>query len=339
MKLTLEQIKQITKGAVRFSEDDDGIRLYRFTAEQEQLYKESNKDFYEKTFCNAGMKFVFKTNSKTFVLKADVEKRNSRKYFSFDVFADEKQIGYLDNFSDVKLPDDYTEFSLPLGEYSKTFELGEGVKKVTVYLPWNVSCVFKEISVDDNAFVEPVKIEKKVLVFGDSITQGYDALRPSNRYAARIAESLEAEEINKAIGGEIFFPPLAETKEDFYPDYVTVAYGTNDWSKTEEEDFKVKSKAFYSTLSRKYPKAKIFAITPIWRKDYQEYRPFGAFEDMVKDIEEAVQGLENVVLIHGFDFVPKDSKYYADLRLHPKDEGFEHYFKNLRAEMEKNYCK
>ena len=42
---------------------------------------------------------------------------------------------------------------------------------------------------------------------------------------------------------------------------------------------------------------------------------------------------ETKIMISGFDFVPKDEKYYADLRLHPNDEGFEYYAENLYKEI------
>ena len=335
MKLSIDQIKKITKGAVRLEETKEGLCLYRFTKEQELLYAGTNETFYKQTFANAGMKFLFKTNSENLFLDVELESKTSRKYFSFDVFVDDELIGYLDNFKEEDMPTVYTTVPLPYGRVNKNFSLGKGSKTVEVYLPWNFRCVFKEISIDDGAYIEEVQMDKKALVYGDSITQGYDALRPSNRYVAKLMDFIGAEEINKAIGGEFFFPPLVETEEAFVPDIVTVAYGTNDWSKTDEPGFRIRSRAFYETLSKKYPNTKIFAITPIWRKDYQEYREFGLFEDMICDIEEAVEGLTNVHLIHGFNFVPKDESFFADLRLHPNDAGFDHYFIGLCAEIRK----
>ena len=38
MKLNFEQIKAISTGAVRFEEDESGIKFYRFTEEQEKFY-------------------------------------------------------------------------------------------------------------------------------------------------------------------------------------------------------------------------------------------------------------------------------------------------------------
>ena len=329
MKLSFNQIKELVTGAVRVEEENGSVRLYRFTKEQEELYKLTNQDFYNKTFSTAGIRLLFKTDSKNLFLKVITSRSTSRTYFSFDVFVDGKSVGCMDNFSDAQLPQDYTKADLPIGEASKSFWLGEGVKTVCVYLPWSVGVEVKEISVDDGAFVEALKPQKKLLAYGDSITHGYDALRPSERYIAKLADMLGAEEFNKAIGGEKFFAKLAKLKDLFVPDYITVAYGTNDWSKTDEASFMYNCREFYTNIRQNYPDAKIFAITPIWRKDFKEKTEFGAFEKVEENIRSIVKDIENIEVISGFDFVPKDEKYFADLRLHPNDEGFRHYFENL----------
>ncbi len=337
MKLSYETVKGIAAGAVRVEESADGIRFFRFTKEQEEYYKEvSERDerkFCDRCLASAGIRLMFKTDSKTLGLKGYVEKRTSRNYYSFDIFVNGKELGNIDNFSGCELPTDYTEFELPVGEFSGEFSLPEGTNEICIYFPWSVQPTLREISLDDRALVEAVRREKKLLAFGDSITQGYDALRPSMRYASRVADSLCAEEINKGIGGEFFAPELASLKESFKPDYITVAYGTNDWSKKDEEDFKVRCRSFFETLSLLYPEAEIFAITPIWRGDYLGERLFGPFENLEKDIKDGVSGLNNVFLISGFDLVPHDEKYFADLRLHPNDDGFDFYFNNLIKEI------
>ena len=64
-----------------------------------------------------------------------------------------------------------------------------------------------------------------------------------------------------------------------------------------------------------------------------EYREFGAFEDVEKLIRNATDGIENIKVISGMDFVPKDESFFADLRLHPNDDGFRHYAENLYKEI------
>lgn len=330
MKLTTQQICDVALGSVRAQETKKGIRLCRFTRQQEELYRQVSEDFGQKAWASAGMKLQFRTDSENLFLKVNVSRGSSRNYFSFDIMADGKPVGYLNNYDEAEMTGNYTQAALSLGEYEGSFLLGEGTKMVCVYLPWSVAVEIFELSLDDGAFIEPVRPGKKVLMFGDSITQGYDALHPSCRYAARLAEYLEAEEINKGIGGERFFPPLAELKEDFTPDYITVAYGSNDWSGTEEADFYERCSAFYSALVKNYPDTPIFAVTPIWRKDYEEKKPFGDFSKVEKDIREIVEKYENITCIRGFDFVPQEERYFGDLRLHPNDEGFARYFESLK---------
>ncbi len=329
MKLDPEQIKEITLGAVRVEQTEQGVFFYRFTKEQEELYKLRNKDYYTRSLTTSGVKLRFRTDSKTLFLNAEVMASGGRTYFSFDVFVNGKKIGAIDNFANEELPEDYTTVVLERGEVSKKFDLGAGEKEVSVYFPWSNQIVLKNLGLDDDSFVEPVKPSKKILCFGDSITQGYDALCPSNKYITKFAEMLGAEEYNKAIGGEVFFPELATTKEGFEPDYVTVAYGTNDWSIGKKEIFTIRCKEFFENLTKNYPNAKIIAITPIWRKEMNEFRRFGDFMSVAEIIQEQTKGFENVFVVKGFDFVPKNESYYADLRLHPNDKGFAIYFESL----------
>ncbi|MBR6794365.1 MAG: SGNH/GDSL hydrolase family protein [Clostridia bacterium] len=124
-------------------------------------------------------------------------------------------------------------------------------------------------------------------------------------------------------------------KDDYEPDYITVAYGTNDWSKKDPETYLADCKAFYTNLSRNYPTVPIFAITPIWRKVTEEVKMAGRFEDLERMIRLATEELPNVKVISGTDFVPHDISYFADLRLHPNDKGFAHYAENLYQAVKK----
>lgn len=336
MKLSFEQIKDITEGAVRIENDSDVVSFYRFTTEQEEFYKARNKDSYIKSLASAGVKLLFKTDSTTLEFSALIKPASSRKFFSYDVYVDGKMIGSLNNFKGIEIPPAYSTFPFATnGEVSGKFALGEGIKTVCVYFPWSYSTSITEISIDNGAFVEPVKHPKKMIAFGDSITQGYDSLYTSNAYITKLAVALNAELINKAIGGEFYASGLSVLKDDASPDYITVAYGTNDWNAKDAESFKTNCYDFLHNLSNMYPDAKIIAIAPIWRRNYTEARAFGAFDDVEKIIREAANGLDNVYVIRGFDFVPKDEAYFADLSLHPNDKGFTCYSANLIDEVSK----
>ena len=329
MLLGLEQIKNITLGAVRIEEENDGFHFYRFTAEQEALYKERNQDYYNKTFSTSGIRLSFKTNSKELFIRFFVAPSSSRRYFSLEILKNSERLATVKNFSEDNIPEDYISYPFETGEFSEEINLGEGEKNIDILLPWSMETVISELSLDDNAALIPRKPTLTLLAFGDSITHGYDAFYPSNKYITMLAEHLGAEEYNKAIGGEIFWPELSATEEELNPDIVTVAYGTNDWNRCEKDVFVANCKAFYKNLCEKYSNAKIYAITPIWRKDYRDSRAAGEFSFIEKTIREAVESYGNAEVISGFDFVPKDESFYADKRLHPNDKGYKHYAENL----------
>ena len=328
MNLSYETVKKITCGAARISEDD-GFRFYRFTEKQEEVYRRYRSGLAEKTFSTPGICLHFHTDSRNLYLKADMRPSTTRSCFAFDIFCDGKRVdsACLCNFDEKDIP---SEQKRPLGEYSKNIRLGDGNKTVKIVFPWSVTPVIKEIGLDDGAFVTPVKRDKKILLYGDSITHGYDALHPSDTYAYLLSEMLHAESYNKAIGGEMFAPEVAEFADDFVPDLITVAYGTNDWNGgISRTAFRENCKGFFDNLTRNYPETPIFAITPIWRKESAEQRAMGGFDTVKEQIFDLAAHYDNVIPIVGHDLVPRSEEYFSDRHLHPNKCGFSFYAENL----------
>ena len=328
MKLTYQQICDITQGAAYISEEDGCVVFHRFTKEQEELYRRTNQGFYQKALASAGVILQFRTDSCCVTLKGNTLPGSSRTYYSIDVLEDGVPAGHVDNFSHLTLPEDYTACAYPLGDFSKTIPLKAGMKTVTICMPWSVQVALKEISLSDGSTVAPDRPRRKLLAFGDSITQGYDALRQTNRYVFQLARSLNAEERNKAIGGEVFFPALANTREDWTPDLILVAYGTNDWSKSDRDTFLENAGTFLRTLRDQYAGVKLFVMLPIWRKDRDAHRKYGSFDLMRQDLARISSEL-GLQTIDCYSFVPQDTSCFADLRLHPNDKGFESYGRAL----------
>ncbi len=324
--LNFDEIKSVTLGASRFEEKNGALFFIRFTEEESALYETSGPNRGAST---AGIKLSFTTDSKSISLKVNTEQVIARTYFAFDIFSNDKYCGSLKNFTDEEAAGAYTKMNFPLGIYEADFSLGEGTKKVNVYFPHSLEASILEIKLDDNAFIKPEKYEKRILCYGDSITQGYDELHPSKRYTSKLAEALSAEEINKAVGGEVFNPRLASCKVDFKPDLITVAYGTNDWTNTERGVFFERCRAFYKTVSENYPDSPIYAISPVWRDDYEKETCYGKFSDVAVAIKEAVKDLDNVRFLQGFDFIPHSCELFGDGFLHPNYKGFDFYFKAL----------
>ncbi len=337
MKLTFEKLRGITTGAVRIEQVEDYVNFFRFTEEQQRFYEGYDLGFFKKTFATAGVRLRFKTDSLYLNLKAFVTTvfASTRGYYSFDIKVNGEFIGAVDNYGDAVFEGNYTKYEFPLGEVDGTVPLGEGLKTVEVYFPYTVKVDLKEVNLSDGALVEPMSQREKLFCFGDSITHGHDSTRNYRHYTAQLADALDLDLYNKGIGGEVFKPELAKAREPYDPKIVTVAYGTNDWSKSAPDVFARDCREFYKTVSELYPKAKIFGITPPWNKNFDNTSKPMTFKEIAEKIENLTADLSNVTIIRGDHLIPHDEKLYGDLFVHPSNDGFDHYFKNLLAEIKK----
>lgn len=330
MKLTFEQIKSITVGATRICEENGGICFRRFSREQENVFFDIIK--YLRT--SSGIKFRFKTNSESLFLKAKVKRGSeARSFFAVDVKINGKLSDSYTNFDEKSLDKIYAEKEYNISDFKKEFLLGKGEKEVEIHLPYSVEFILCDFFLDDNAFFEPIKREKILMAYGDSITHGYDALHPSKKYVTRLCDALNAEEYNRGIGGACFCPELVSKKDEIVPDYITVAYGTNDFCCGNKEMLRKNCRSFFENLVRNYDNTPIFALAPIWASHATKNDVFGEFSDIGKIIEEETSKFGNVIFIDCFDFVPHNGDYFGDGRLHPNDKGFKLYFKALHSKI------
>lgn len=335
MKLNLEQIKSITQGAVDVIEDAGGIRFFRFNSEEMNFYKPL--DTYPKVFATAGVQLEFKTDAEGVKLAVSMSTASTRSFFSFDIYVNGEFFGEMKNFPDDLEQTGYAQTKFEICACEKSFELGGGTKTVRIAFPFSSYAVVRELELVGASFVEPVKLPKTLLAYGDSITHGYDTLHPSRSYIAKLARHLDAELYNKGIGGEIYRPGLAAIKNDIDPDYITVAYGSNDFNHAFKSEFEGDCEEFLKNIKANYPKAEIVAISPIWRADCAnsrngEFESFSEISDTIKACAERV----GVHFIYGFDFVPHDKSYFGDLPIvHPNEKGFEAYFNGLKTEIDR----
>lgn len=328
MKVSENLIIKAVKGAAYCEMSMGNIIFHRFTPEQESYYIKEKPEFSEKLTACAGIVLRFRTDSKSLTLSVDVSKASSRSYFSHDVFVNGNYLDCLTNLPDV-LPDSYPSKDYKLGEYNKSFFLGEGEKSVSVYFPALCRSALKALHIDDGSIFIPEIDRGKYLVLGDSISQGYDSIHPFNRYTSRIASSLCLDEHNLAIGGEVFRASFANEIKYSDISLITVAYGSNDWSSRTYEDTFKSATYFLSCVSDTYFNNDIYVISPVWRKDFENTHVFGAFKNTEKMLREICTEHHNLIFVNGFNFLPHDSKYFGDKSLHPNDEGFSYYAEGL----------
>lgn len=325
MKLSAEQIEKIALGVARVEQVGDCIGLFRFTREQEDLFREkSYPSFYKRTFATAGITLEFDTDSENLSLSVEVSVACGYRWFTHSIFVEDKRIGEVSGY----VPEN--DSIMAMGSFS----LGQGMKRVRIVFPWNECSRIASLELDDCATVIPVFKKRKMLIFGDSITQGYTTWLPENSYASRITRWLDADGRNKAIGGECYWPELAEIPEDIQPDLILIAYGANDWNAKTDAEFASSSKEFCISLRKNYPATKIVVLTPIWtatREEKQKER--WPFENLVQHLCALSSTVENLLVIPGTDFMPWDTACFAEDRVHPNDIGFAHYAQNLKKKL------
>lgn len=323
MKLIIEDIKKITQGVVDIKENCGRVKFYRFT---EAGLNISERDV---VYATAGVQLEFKTDAKAMNLSVfAVQTSVSRSFFAVDVFENDVYRGSIKNISDEKKAK-YSLEEYPFGSYNEKFEFDSGDKTIRIVLPHSVAAEIEVLELFGATYFEPVKHNKTIVMYGDSITQGFDAIHPSRTYAVMLARKLDATLYNQGIGGALFVPELPKLSVHKSPDYITVAYGTNDWNKTDQKNFYESCSEFMKNISEEYPNAKKFVITPIWRADFEEERPFGKFSEVERIIKEVCSKYPDIKVIYGWDLVPHKEELYGDFRLHPSDEGFSYYFENL----------
>lgn len=328
MNVELEQLQTIATGTVKILKENGGICFHRFTKEQEELFK--NTEDFALLLSPAGIKLHFNTNSTKIVLKGLTEQVSKvRSFYCIDIVKDGKLLDCIKNYDELNIGPKYSEKEYETGYFSKEISLGNGFKNIEIHLPYSVKFTLYKMELDENAVIEPIKYKKKLLAYGDSITHGFDALHPSQRYTSKLCNMLNAEEYNKGIGGTKFNPLLARLHDGITPNYITVAYGTNDLWDYNQCDFRRNVRDFFQNLAKNYPAAQIFAISPIWRADMVENHTFGSFNNIGDIMAEEASKINNTVYINGTDFIPHESECFGDGFLHPNDAGFEFYSQKL----------
>ncbi len=318
MKLSFEQIKAVTVGAVNIAQTDDGIKFYKCTQKQIDAWYRKSEILGNRAAGTTGVRLDFHTDSKK---------------LAFRVLGGSKYEVHIDGLvaAAYKLgAGERVELDLhdPLGH--KIDEC-----RVTIILPSHDSgAVLDYVELDDGAFVRPYRFDCKMLFIGDSITQGWASSLDSYSYAYRVSAFFNAESVIQGIGGAYFNEESFDSLP-FDPDMVFVAYGTNDFGCYETYDeFREHCEAHLSLIAEEYRGKKIFVLSPIWR-DQREGQAMGSFEGCRAVVIESAEKF-GLCHIDGLKLVPPLPSLFADGYLHPNDNGFSLYAENLIKEIQKN---
>ena len=320
MQADIELVRKITRGALTIEALDGAIVFHRFTEKQRRVY-ESNHGYWLKTFADAGIRLEFTTDARSFLFGGAVEAASTRDFYFFDISVNGALVRHVGSHALHEQPDFEFETALP-----------EGTNRVTVYLPGLAKVLLKRLDFAGATKVEPVEKKRRIICYGDSITQGYDARYPSLAYTNIIADMLDAEVVNKAIGGDRFNPELAAQPDAGRFDLAIVGYGTNDWSHELREVLKDKSERFFDLVTRNYPGTPVCAILPLWRRDWTRVTDVGTFAEGHAIIRAAAERHPSITIVNGWELLPHLESCVSD-GLHPNDFGFQFMARNLLKQL------
>ena len=316
MELTLAQLQEITLGALRVEETVDGFRFYRLTPSQTAAFTRANETFEGKCYAAAGIRLDFETDSDLLAVRWHQAQVTTRRFCFFDVLVDGELMLHSGTLDCGSAPEGNFCFALP-----------EGIHRVQIFLPALVGICLRSVTLSEGAVVIPCRPAKRILLHGDSITQGYDALFPSGSYANIVARYYDAELVNQAVGGACYNEEVLEQVGEF--DFALVACGANDWTKKTPETFELDADAFFKKLKALYPTMPVYVILPIWRADeFTRGTITGNFQDC-RALLGTLAERQGFTVLDDYDLVTHDVRLFSDRRIHPNDAGFALYGQRL----------
>ena len=306
---TTEEILALSVGVVDYEEKDGKLHLYRCLREQREAYGKLSETLGLWSGRTNGVRLDFVTDS---------------SFFSFKVVVGKKYELFVNG---VKT--DHIEISE--GEtFYKELDNSKGENRLTLIFPSHESGVIDEVSISEGATYSRYKhtFGKKILIIGDSITQGWDTVSDSNSYAYQVSLRYDADTVIFGVGGAYFHESIVPSYDNYNPDIVIVAFGANDHRKGEEVLAK-NMHEFLDKLLPLYKNSQIIGLTPIRGRDTQR----GEKSDFRKRIE-SIYDEYGIEYIDGASLVSKSDDNYAD-SYHPNDKGYLEMADNLMPLLEK----
>jgi lysophospholipase L1-like esterase len=188
-----------------------------------------------------------------------------------------------------------------------------------VYLPAKAGARFTSVDGD----VTPGPPQPRWLAYGDSITEGWVTSTPAQAWPAVAGRAHGLDAVNMgyagAARGEIV---SAEHVAELAADVITVAHGTNCWTRTPHTAAMVAEglRAFLDVVRDGHPKTPVVVVSPIVRPDAEDSpnRLGASLMDLRNAIEDVASERNDVELVPGADLVRPDQLPDG---IHPGDDG------------------
>ncbi|WP_338702319.1 SGNH/GDSL hydrolase family protein [Streptomyces sp. Q6] len=198
----------------------------------------------------------------------------------------------------------------------------------TVHLPEVLRPLVRELRPVGGGTLEPAAPKPRWLVYGDSVVEGWIASRPHLAWPAVAGRALGVEDVNLgyagAARGEL---ASAQQLASLDADLLTVAFGTNCWSRTPHSAplLYETTRAFLTVLRAGHPHTPLLVVSPVIRPDAENTpNELGAtLAELRSAIEDAARaavrdGDKRLTLLPGGELLAP--RHLVD-GVHPGDEG------------------
>ena len=314
MRLGSKTLFKLTKGACYYETKNGYFVPYRYSKAQIEYMADESYDY--------GWRF-----RALFSGGIRLELRTDATQLSFDYKASDshERANTIDLYIDNVLTSVYT-----IGESLKgkvEFALPEGNKRVTIYYPCESRLEIKNFTI--NGSYKSVKSKgKKLLVIGDSITQGAGPQIGSASYLNTLARRTTYDILGQGVGGYRYEAKDLMKIEGFEPDKLIVFLGTNYYDEACLErgyNYEIAVNDFYERLNELYGNKPVIAVTPLWRNNNVDMKRLRWCTSVIMS---ACEKYPNIKVIDGFDLVPNVDECFSD-KVHPNAYGSEQLVTNL----------
>ena len=311
--LTLDEIRWVTVGALDMKEEDGVLHFYKCTPKQTEAFAALSAGLGERSLTTSGVRLDLVTDARSLRFTPMTAGKYSAEVDGLLCLAADAEAGK------------------PL-----TLSLSAGEHRVTLWLPsHSVGTLASEIVLRDAAVLRPYRAKVRLLMIGDSLTQGWNSGLDTEAYAPILCRALDAHSVIQGIGGAYYHRTVFDPEIPFQPSLVTVAYGTNDFNhyKTVKEAI-AEARAMLTSVKETYGGRRVAVILPPPRRDANT-TAMGEFSEYRRALAGAAEEL-GLFTADGYELLPQMEEIYAD-SVHPNALGFAIMARRLEAILKKQF--
>ncbi|MBQ8738907.1 MAG: hypothetical protein IJZ04_05360 [Clostridia bacterium] len=308
----------------------------RLVRMDDEVAKTVNEYTGVRIFSGAGVRIRFKTDAKSFTIKAKLESNGIDWAIplsgsaGMDIFEENERIALVN-------PKNYG-----ILDVCETVKKSDKMSNITILLPRNEPVIDLEISVDDEYTVlppDPYTYEKPIVFYGSSITEGGCSSSVSKCYTALVTRWLDSDYINLGVSGNA----RGETNMANYIKNLDMSIFVLDYDHNAPsvEHLKATHEPFFKIIREKNPTLPIVMMSkPDFDSNVEENT---ARREIIRQTYENALacGDKNVYFIDGESFFGDTDRSICTVEgCHPTDLGFmriaEKVYPVLKSILEKN---